>query len=47
MTQKFIEEKDLEKKFGDDYREYKAHVPRWIPRLRPWKQTKDDQANSV
>ncbi|MFQ5582276.1 MAG: methyltransferase family protein [Mariprofundaceae bacterium] len=31
-----VEEKGLEKRFGDDYREYKAHVPRWIPRLRPW-----------
>ena len=34
-----IEEKGLEKRFGDDYRAYKAHVPRWIPRLRPWKET--------
>ncbi len=31
-----VEEKNLEKRFGDDYREYKAHVRRWIPRLRPW-----------
>jgi protein-S-isoprenylcysteine O-methyltransferase Ste14 len=30
------EEKDLEKRFGADYRKYKNHVPRWIPRLRPW-----------
>ena len=30
------EEKDLESRFGDDYRLYKAHVPRWAPRLRPW-----------
>lgn len=34
-----IEEKTLEKRFGDDYREYKAHVPRWIPRLCAWKQS--------
>ena len=34
-----IEEKALEKRFGNDYREYKAHVPRWIPRLRAWKQS--------
>jgi len=34
-----VEEKGLEKRFGDDYREYKAHVPRWIPRLRAWKRT--------
>lgn len=30
------EEKGLEKRFGDDYRAYKANVPRLIPRLRPW-----------
>ncbi len=30
------EEKDLEKRFGDSYREYKQHVPRWIPRWKPW-----------
>jgi protein-S-isoprenylcysteine O-methyltransferase Ste14 len=33
-----IEEKGLEKRFGDEYRNYKAHVPRWLPRIRPWKQ---------
>lgn len=31
-----VEEKTLEKRFGDDYREYQAHVRRWIPRLRAW-----------
>jgi protein-S-isoprenylcysteine O-methyltransferase Ste14 len=31
-----VEEKDLEKRFGADYRNYKANVPRWLPRLRPW-----------
>jgi protein-S-isoprenylcysteine O-methyltransferase Ste14 len=30
------EEPGLEKRFGEDYRVYKANVPRWIPRLRPW-----------
>lgn len=30
------EEKDLEKRFGDDYRRYKQNVPRWLPRLTPW-----------
>ena len=30
------EEPGLEKRFGDDYLNYKANVPRWIPRLRPW-----------
>jgi protein-S-isoprenylcysteine O-methyltransferase Ste14 len=30
------EEKDLEKRFGESYREYKKNVPRWIPRWKPW-----------
>jgi protein-S-isoprenylcysteine O-methyltransferase Ste14 len=30
------EEKDLEARFGSDYRLYKANVPRWIPRPTPW-----------
>lgn len=31
------EEPDLEKKFGDEYREYKKNVPRWIPRSTPYR----------
>jgi len=31
-----IEEPDLYKRFGNDYLEYKKHVPRWIPRLHPY-----------
>jgi len=31
------EEPNLEKKFGDEYREYKRNVHRWIPRSRPFK----------
>lgn len=30
------EEPGLERRFGDDYRRYKANVPRWIPSLKPW-----------
>lgn len=30
------EEPMLERRFGDDYREYRKHVPRWLPRLTPW-----------
>jgi protein-S-isoprenylcysteine O-methyltransferase Ste14 len=30
------EEPALERRFGDEYRRYRAAVPRWIPRLRPW-----------
>jgi len=32
----FIEEPQLERRFGDSYREYRRHVRRFIPRLRPW-----------
>lgn len=31
-----VEERGLEERFGGEYRTFKAHVPRWIPRLRPW-----------
>ncbi|MCX6035858.1 MAG: isoprenylcysteine carboxylmethyltransferase family protein [Chloroflexi bacterium] len=31
------EESDLEKQFWKEYLVYKAHVPRWVPRLKPWK----------
>ena len=31
------EEPGLEKRFGEEYREYKRNVPRWIPRLKGWK----------
>jgi protein-S-isoprenylcysteine O-methyltransferase Ste14 len=31
-----IEERDLERRFGADYRRYKENVPRWLPRPRPW-----------
>jgi protein-S-isoprenylcysteine O-methyltransferase Ste14 len=31
-----VEEKSLEKRFGEDYTEYKAYVRRWVPRLRAW-----------
>ena len=30
------EEPMLEARFGDDYKEYCRHVPRLVPRLRPW-----------
>jgi protein-S-isoprenylcysteine O-methyltransferase Ste14 len=31
-----IEEPGLERRFGEEYRQYKRHVGRFIPRLRPW-----------
>jgi protein-S-isoprenylcysteine O-methyltransferase Ste14 len=36
------EEPTLIKRFGDDYRTYMENVPRWIPRLRPWKGATSD-----
>ncbi|MGA2543489.1 MAG: isoprenylcysteine carboxylmethyltransferase family protein [Verrucomicrobiota bacterium] len=32
-----VEEPQLERRFGDAYREYRQHVRRFIPRLRPWR----------
>ena len=34
-----VEEPGLARRFGADYEAYRRHVPRWIPRLKPW--TKD------
>jgi protein-S-isoprenylcysteine O-methyltransferase Ste14 len=31
-----VEEPQLEARFGEPYRRYRQHVPRFIPRLRPW-----------
>jgi protein-S-isoprenylcysteine O-methyltransferase Ste14 len=30
------EEPAVERRFGDEYRRYKEHVPRWIPRRAPY-----------
>ncbi len=35
----FVEEAKLERKFGDPYVTYKNKVPRWIPNLRPYRQS--------
>jgi protein-S-isoprenylcysteine O-methyltransferase Ste14 len=34
-----MEEPGLIRRFGDEYIEYTRNVPRWIPRLKPWKPT--------
>jgi protein-S-isoprenylcysteine O-methyltransferase Ste14 len=31
-----VEEPGLVRRFGADYEAYRANVPRWVPRLRPW-----------
>jgi protein-S-isoprenylcysteine O-methyltransferase Ste14 len=31
-----VEEPGLERRFGESYREYRRHVPGFLPRLRPW-----------
>ena len=31
-----VEEPALERRFGEVYRLYRANVPRWVPRWRPW-----------
>jgi protein-S-isoprenylcysteine O-methyltransferase Ste14 len=33
------EEPTLRKLFGPQYQEYCRNVPRWLPRLRPWRQS--------
>ena len=37
------EEPGLERRFGEDYRVYKANVPRWLPRWTPWKAIKNPE----
>ncbi|MGD9372173.1 MAG: hypothetical protein PVF14_12190, partial [Desulfobacterales bacterium] len=38
-----VEEKGLEKRFGREYLEYKAQVPRWLPRLHAWSLGSNEQ----
>ena len=33
---KYSEEPGLIKRFGNEYKEYRTNVPRWIPRMKPW-----------
>jgi len=40
------EERGMEKRFGNQYRDYKEHVPRWMPRLSPWSQESDEEQGS-
>lgn len=36
-----MEEPRLERRFGEDYRRYKANVPRWIPTATPWEPSRE------
>lgn len=40
-----VEERALERRFGEDYVVYKQNVPRWIPRLSPWDGPPDEGAH--
>ena len=40
-----LEERDLERRFGEEYRSYKRSVPRWIPRVRAWSPPQGDIAS--
>jgi protein-S-isoprenylcysteine O-methyltransferase Ste14 len=36
---RWYEEPTLARAFGGEYDSYRAAVPAWIPRLRPWRPT--------
>ena len=38
------EERGLEKRFGDSYLRYKRDVPRWLPRLTPWRDSETKES---
>ncbi len=35
---RLYEEPTLARRFGAEYEDYRANVPRWLPRLTPWRQ---------
>ncbi len=37
-----LEEPLLERRFGTSYQEYRRHVPRFLPRRRPWQPAAED-----
>jgi protein-S-isoprenylcysteine O-methyltransferase Ste14 len=41
-----VEEKDLERRFGQEYVLYRQNVPRWIPHFRPWGKKKQYNSGS-
>ena len=43
----FFEEHRLEREFPEEYPAYVAAVPRWIPRLTPWKPEADENSEKA
>jgi protein-S-isoprenylcysteine O-methyltransferase Ste14 len=41
------EEPVLRKTYGREYEEFCSHVPRWIPRLRPWQRDSEKSATRI
>lgn len=39
----FKEEKSMEARYGPDFAQYKAGVPRWFPRSSPWRRGRSDE----
>ena len=40
------EEPGLDKRFGEDYAEYRRNVPRWLPRLKAWEDSGHSRQDS-
>lgn len=34
---RYFEEPHLLRRYGSQYRDYRRHVPRWLPRISPWR----------
>ncbi len=43
----FYEEGTLARRYGEEFSEFKKMVPRWLPRLTPWKGMGDDSGTRV
>ena len=37
---RFFEEPKLARTFREEYANYRKHVRRWLPRLKPWRETR-------
>jgi protein-S-isoprenylcysteine O-methyltransferase Ste14 len=41
-----FEESGLGRRFGKDYEDYRMHVRRWVPRIRPWRPESGERSES-